>query len=306
MNLPGGFAGTGDGTPGNGRFDINLTFEGRVVRHEVTADMRVSYLQDDAAAIYGLAGRDLVLVLFGLNPHTLSPLGRISDPPPVTPGSMVLIFNIAGMSTSDRYPFRPIPTGQPPVPLQGLGPTPSLNVSSKLLANFKLAKFDGATRNWKQWDKTLVRFLSIHQLDQVIEEHFLSVLPLSPQDFLSNKMVYYLLEDSIVAGSLAAKYFRQAAKWNGNEAYMRLHDGYVFSGPQTMALLLAELVNIRFKSDESASGFCLRLREIFEELEMVPGQSSVTMNDTQKIGYLLSGLRQETQLQSVYVALQDK
>jgi hypothetical protein len=69
---------------------------------------------------------------------------------------------------------------------------------------------------------------------------------------------------------------------------------------------LAELVNVRFKSDESASGFCLRLREIFEELEMVPGQSSVTMNDTQKIGYLLSGLRQEVQLQSVYVALQDK
>ena len=30
------------------------------------------------------------------------------------------------------------------------------------------------------------------------------------------------------------------------------------------------------------------------------------MNDTQKIGYLLSGIRQEKQLQSVYVALQDK
>jgi hypothetical protein len=268
--------------------------------------MRVSHLQDDAAAIYGLTARDLVLVLFGMNPHTLPPLGRISDPPPVTPGSTVLIFNIAGLSTGAPYPFRPIPTGQPPVPLQGLVPPPNLNVSSKLLANFRLAKFDGATRNWKQWDKSFVRFLSIHQLDQVIEENFLSILPLSPQDFLSNKMVYYLLEDAIVAGSLAAKYFRQAAKWNGNEAYMRLHDGYVFSGPQTMALLLAELVNIRFKSDESASGFCLRLREIFEELEMVPGQSSVTMNDTQKIGYLLSGLRQETQLQSVYVALQDK
>jgi hypothetical protein len=30
------------------------------------------------------------------------------------------------------------------------------------------------------------------------------------------------------------------------------------------------------------------------------------MNDTQKIGYLLSGIRQEKSLQSVYVALQDK
>ena len=73
-----------------------------------------------------------------------------------------------------------------------------------------------------------------------------------------------------------------------------------------MALLLAELVNLRFKSNESASGFCLRLREVFEDLEMVPGPSAITMNDTQKIGYLLSGIRQEGPLQAVYVALQEK
>jgi hypothetical protein len=73
-----------------------------------------------------------------------------------------------------------------------------------------------------------------------------------------------------------------------------------------MTLLLAELVNMRFKSDENASGFCLRLREIFEDLEMIPGPSSSALNDTQKIGYLLSGIRQEEPLQAVYVALQDK
>jgi hypothetical protein len=50
----------------------------------------------------------------------------------------------------------------------------------------------------------------------------------------------------------------------------------------------------------------MRLREVFEDLEMVPGPSSISMNDTQKIGYLLSGIRQEKPLQSVYVALQDK
>jgi hypothetical protein len=119
-------------------------------------------------------------------------------------------------------------------------------------------------------------------------------------------MVYYILEDAIVAGSLAAKYLRCAAKWNGNEAYAKLHDGYVFSGPQTMAILLAELVNLRFTASESASGFCLRLRELFEDLEMVPGPSAIIMNDTQKIGYLLSGIRLEKPLQAVYVAFQDK
>ncbi len=39
---------------------------------------------------------------------------------------------------------------------------------------------------------------------------------------------------------------------------------------------------------------------------MVPGPSSIFMSDTQKIGYLLSGIRQERSLQAVYVALQDK
>jgi hypothetical protein len=190
--------------------------------------------------------------------------------------------------------------------MQGSFQASSFNPSSKMLGNFKLPKFDGNSRYWKTWDKTFIRFLSIHQLDFVIEESFLDVLPLSPSDFGANKMVYYILEDAITPGSLAAKYLRQAAKWNGHEAYSTLYHGYVFSGPQTMALLLAELVNIRFKASESASGFCLRLREVFEDLEMVPGPSSITMNDTQKIGYLLSGIRQEKQLQSVYVALQDK
>ncbi len=39
-------------------------------------------------------------------------------------------------------------------------------------------------------------------------------------------------------GSLASKYIRQAAKWNGHEAYALLHNMYVFSGPQTETILL--------------------------------------------------------------------
>jgi acetate kinase len=37
---------------------------------------------------------------------------------------------------------------------------------------------------------------------------------------------------------------------------------------------------------------------------MVPGDAAVHMNDTQKIGYLLTGIRQEKSLDSVYVAIQ--
>jgi hypothetical protein len=225
----------------------------------------------------------------------------------IRPGATVTVFRV-GVHQCGNRPNTPLdlPTHYQPVPSTQLTTSP-FPAGPKFLGNFKLTKFDGQARSWKQWDKSFVRYLSIHhQLDHVIEECFLAVLPLFPQDFHSNKMVYYLLEDAIVSASLAAKYFRQAAKWNGNEAYSRLHDGYVFAGPQTMTLLLAELVNARFKPDDSASSFCLGLREIFEDLEMIPGPSSLALNDTQKIGYLLSGIRQEKSLQSVYVALQDK
>jgi hypothetical protein len=92
-----------------------------------------------------------------------------------------------------------------------IGPFSSAGYSgSKILGSFKLPKFDGTARYWKTWDKTFVRFLSIYQLDFVIEETFLDVLPLSPRNFEANKMVYYILEDAITAGSIAGSYLRQA------------------------------------------------------------------------------------------------
>jgi hypothetical protein len=291
---------------GHRGFVINLTYEGQLLQHQVTADMAVATLIEDAAGVYNLVAHDTVLVLFGANPRKLIRGNVLSDPPTVGPGATVLVMVISGLS----------PRGTPPVGGRGealyqngqnqMMAFANNGGGSKLLGNFKLPKFDGTARHWKNWDKTLVRFLSIHQLDQVLSETFMDSLPLSPQDFAANKMVYYILEDAITPGSLAAKYLRTAAKWNGNQAYTKLHDGYVFSGPQTMAILLGELYNLRFLASESASGFCLRLRELFEDLEMVPGSSAIMMNDTQKIGYLLSGIRPEKSLQAVYVALQDK
>jgi hypothetical protein len=291
-------------------YEINLTYEGRLSRHRVSQHMLVEQLITAAANEYHLNPIDLVLMLFGMNPQTLNRQNRLSDPPRVGPGATVLVFCIAGHARDMGGHLHPTPayTRYPDGGNNENGVQASSHsyLGSKIVGNFKLPKFDGNARYWKTWDKNFIRFLSIHQLDFVIEESFLDLLPLTPRNFEANKMVYYILEDAVVTGSLAAKYLRQAAKWNGHEAYSKLHNGYVFSGPQTMSLLLAELVNIRFKADESASGFCLRLREVFEDLEMVPGPSSIIMNDTQKIGYLLSGIRQEKSLQSVYVALQDK
>ncbi len=105
-------------------------------------------------------------------------------------------------------------------------------------------------------------------------------------------------------GTLAAKYVRQAPLWNGHQAYMLLHDGFVFSGPQTATVLMAQLSNMRFLQGETGSAFCLRLIELLEELELVPDDAAVVLNDTQKIGYLLSAIRHEEDLAAVYVQLQ--
>ncbi len=110
----------------------------------------------------------------------------------------------------------------------------------------------------------------------------------------------------MAASNVAAKYVRRAAVWNGHEAYFILYDGYALSGPANASILLTELSNFRFKSDETPSEVVLRLQDIFDELESVPGNSAMVLNDTQKINYLLSAMRPERSLASVYSLIQAK
>jgi hypothetical protein len=55
---------------------------------------------------------------------------------------------------------------------------------------------------------------------------------------------------------------------------------------------------------ESVSELVLRLQEMFEDLEAVPGPSAIVFGDTQKINYLLSAIKHERSLQPVYVQIQ--
>jgi hypothetical protein len=178
--------------------------------------------------------------------------------------------------------------------------------SSKLLGSFKLPKFDGAAKSWKAWERSFQRFLGFHQLDHVLEEDFPSLLWVTPGAKAANKMVFFLVEDAVATGTLASKLVRQATKWDGHGAFIILRNGYVFNGPQTATILLAELSKIRLQRDEDASTFCLRLVELIEDLELVPGEAAVYLTDTQKLGYLLSAIRHESGLQSVYSQLQSE
>ena len=285
-------------SPSDGTFEIFLTFSGGTVVHRVWDSMPIAQLVFDAGILFGLDHQDLALILFSgsQGPTPISLTGRVSGPPRISPASTVFVFYVPGQ--------RPL-VAPPPPPLYSHSDRESSlsGLSPKLLASFKLPKFDGVARNWKGWEKAFSRFLGIHQLDHVLEENFLESLWTAPGAKAANKMVFFLVEDAVATGTLASRLVRQATKWNGHEAFVMLRNGYVFNGPQTATILLAELSRLRLKRDEDASTFCFRLVELVEDLELIPGDAAVFLTDTQKLGYLLSAIRHESSLQSVYVQL---
>jgi hypothetical protein len=280
-------------------FYIKVVYEGTSVNHRVWATMPISLLISEIGDIFGLDQHSILLVLVSAIPSPISKSMTIAGPPRILPDATVMVFVLPDPGYGNFPPRTPGPIvpyvdrSYPP------NTVPALN--SKLLSSFKLPKFDGAARNWKAWDRAFQRFLGLHQLDHVLDEDFASKLWSNPGGKEANKLVFFLLEDAVAPESLASKYVRQAAKWDGYGAYTLLHNGYVFSGPQTATILLGELSSLRLLRDENASAFCLRLVELIEDLEMISGNAAVFLTETQKLGYLLSAIRHEPSLQSVYV-----
>jgi hypothetical protein len=173
----------------------------------------------------------------------------------------------------------------------------------KIRQNFKCPKFSGKAKDWKSWDQGLKRYLSIWELDHVLDADFFHTLPLAKSQSRDNKLVYYIIEEAVQQSSLAASYVRKAPLKNGFEAYYTLMDGFVFAGATTATLLLNELTGFRFLSNEMPTALVLRLEELFQDLETRPGEAAMSFNDTQKICYLLNALRHEKEWHAVHSAL---
>jgi hypothetical protein len=257
---------------------------------EIRAGERVYAFFSFERALHGV-----LRAMQGGGPPPSTPPGPQHFGPPLPPG-------YARSSPPQAYPPAPYsaPAGNLPRPNAGIArATPS----DKLRSTFKCPKFLGEVRHWKVWNQGFVRFLSINQLDHVLEENFLQVgLTLDRQE--ENKLVFYILEDAVAGAPVAAKYVRRAALWNGNEAYYMLYAGYALSGPAHATILLAQLSNFRFATDETSSEVVLRLQELFDDLESLPGTLAMNLNDTQKINYLLSAIRPERSLAPVYSQIQ--
>jgi hypothetical protein len=245
---------------------------------------------------------------------------------PILRGAIIEIVYPLGMPHNEN---RGTPGPQPP-PTPGARPTPvelstpvrekedmfaglqtnspSLDPRSydKIRQAFRCPKFSGHAKEWKMWDKGFLRYLSIWELDYVLDPSFFDVLPLTPDHRRDNKLVYYVIEEAVQGSPLATSYVRQVPLNNGFEAYYTLHDGYVFAGTTTSALLLNDLSNFRFLPNETPTALCLRLDELFQELRDLPGDAAMTFNDTQQIGYLLNALRHESEWDHVCSTITSK
>ncbi len=160
--------------------------------------MPVSNLLQDVVGIYGFPPplSSVILMRYGLQPVPLQVGCLLTDHPKVSDGDTILVIRVGETSQNQqsRIGLSPMnPGGIARGITHDHGSIPQLTHSSKLLGNFKLPQFNGTSRQWKAWNKSLIRYLSIHQLDYVIEEGFLDLLPYSKDAFAANKLVYYIL-----------------------------------------------------------------------------------------------------------------
>jgi hypothetical protein len=157
-------------------FEITLIYyyyEGKHVRHPVCESMPVSLLMTETARIFLLDLNTGVLMLFSATPAILNRRAlTLQRPPWVGPNSTLFVFVVVSVA-GDRFAHPPAVSGKRF--LSEVVAVPRMH--SKLLGTFKLPKFDGTLKNWKQWDRDFVRFLRLHQLEHVLLESFLLILP---------------------------------------------------------------------------------------------------------------------------------
>jgi hypothetical protein len=223
-------------------------------------------------------------------------------------------------SQSSSTPIRPVfGPPRPPVtaaasmgmPLSGpvtahmpsqLPPPSRVSSSSSSSSNIikdlsKLEPFDGTQESFKSFETNLERVAAVNDLEHTLDPDYWGSSLFNVKD---NKIMYFLLEKAVKDNVLAYSHFKKAPKLDGNKAYFALREAFVFSGQANGAILLMKLTNFRLGQGELVSAFCLRLRELFEELEELEGEHAFVFNDTQRLGYLLTAIRNEVDLEASY------
>jgi hypothetical protein len=129
--------------------------------------MSIAELNDDAGRVFGLDPAGISLLLFTMPPASLRRDLTISGPTLVAPDASVMVFSHqAPPMDQAAHRFGPHTPSYPGAVGHGnytyTLPPAAPPVNSKLLATFKLPKFDGVSKNWKTWDRAFQRFLGMH------------------------------------------------------------------------------------------------------------------------------------------------
>ena len=184
------------------------------------------------------------------------------------------------------------------VPAPSNSNSSSSSSSSNIIKDLsKLEPFDGTQESFKSFETNLERVAAVNDLEHTLDPDYWGSSLFNVKD---NKIMYFLLEKAVKDNVLAYSHFKKAPKLDGNKAYFALREAFVFSGQANGAILLMKLTNFRLGQGELVSAFCLRLRELFEELEELEGEHAFVFNDTQRLGYLLTAIRNEVDLEASY------
>jgi hypothetical protein len=107
-----------------------------------------------------------------------------------------------------RAPSRPGNNGGAYAPVGATSAASAQSLGSgsndKLRQAFKCSRFSGQAREWKQWNKGFMRYLSIWDLEYVLDPDFLLDMPLSPAKLRDNKLVFFIIEDAVQSSPMAA------------------------------------------------------------------------------------------------------
>ena len=179
-------------------------------------------------------------------------------------------------------------------------PTAAASLISPRLCGPPTGLTNGTQESFKSFETNLERVAAVNNLEHTLDPDYFGSDLFNATD---NKIMYFLLEKAVKGNVLAYSHFKKAPKQDGNKAYFALRDAFVFSAQATGALSLMKLTNFRLGQGELVSAFCLRLRELFEELEELEGDHAFVFNDTQRLGYLLTSIGAEVELEASDIVL---
>ena len=203
--------------------------------------------------------------------------------------------------TSEMPPPPTMPANEPMLSA-ALQSSSSSTLGAKLVGELsKLDTFSDNPTDWLDFKDAIFRVAGVNDLEHVLAPGYYQDPRFNTRD---NKLMYFLLQRAVTGTVDAILHFRKAPAMDGHAAYFELYNAYTLAAPAQSAILLQKLTLFRMKTGERLNAFCSRLVKLFDDLDRLPGEYRMTHNPTQRLGYLLTAIRNEEDLKETYVYIE--